>query len=285
VVAVILLRNTTSDIRKILENLVQGKIDVDEAIRLLRLFSIQSIETSVKFDEGRILRRDIPEIVIAEEKDPQTLVKLIEKLVPRIGKVIISRLSGEHMDAIKRFTQSRNIVLKLNEIGRIAVIKLRGTTEKHKLPCKVGLITAGTADLHVAEEARVVIEEMGCNVITIYDVGIAGLHRTLAAVRRLKEEDVDAVIVIAGMEGALPSIVASLLDIPVIGVPTSVGYGAGAKGWAALLSMLQACPLGLAVVNIDNGVNAAIIARLIARRIGVMREKLNKCSSNTVLSS
>jgi len=273
------------DIRKILEDLVQGKIDVDEAIRLLRLFSIQSIETFIKFDEGRILRRDVPEIIMAEGKDPQTLIKLIEKLVPRTGKVIISRLSSEHMDAIKRFTQSRNMVLRLNEIGRIAVIKSRGIKERHKLPCKVGLITAGTADLRVAEEARVIIEEMGCDAVTIYDVGIAGLHRTLAAVRKLKEEDVDVVIVIAGMEGALPTVVASLLDIPVIGVPTSIGYGAGAKGWAALLSMLQACPLGLAVVNIDNGVNAAIIASLIARRIGAVREKLNKYSSHTVHSS
>ena len=122
-----------------------------------------------------------------------------------------------------------------------------------------------------------IIEEMGCSTVAIYDVGVAGFHRAIIAARKLKEEDVDVAIVVAGMEGALPSVIASLLDIPIIGVPTSVGYGAGSKGWAALLSMLQACPLGLAVVNIDNGVNAGIIASLIARRIGMIREMLNKC--------
>ena len=104
-------------------------------------------------------------------------------------------------------------------------------------------------------------------------MGIAGFHRVISAVKKLKEADVDVVVVVAGMEGALPSVIASLIDVPVIGVPTSVGYGAGAGGQAALLSMLQSCPLGLAVVNIDNGVNAGVIAALIARRVGIFRQR------------
>ncbi|MEM4626917.1 MAG: AIR carboxylase family protein, partial [Ignisphaera sp.] len=127
--------------------------------------------------------------------------------------------------------------------------------------------------IRVAEEAKTIVMERGCRVVTLYDVGIAGLHRVLEAVKRLKEEDVDVAIVVAGMEGALPSIVASLLDVPVIGVPTSVGYGIGGGGVSALYSMLQACPLGLAVVNIDNGINAGIVASLIGRRVSLYRSK------------
>jgi len=274
---VTVLHDKIMDLRSILEDVAQGKISVDEALRLLRLFAIQTIENIIKFDEGRILRRDVPEVILAEGKDPSTLVRLLRKIVPRMGKVIISRLSDEHIEAIKNLASLENFELKLNETGRIAILKMRGLEETRRLPCKVGLISAGTADLRVAEEAKMIIEEMGCSTVAIYDVGVAGFHRAIIAARKLKEEDVDVAIVVAGMEGALPSVIASLLDIPIIGVPTSVGYGAGSKGWAALLSMLQACPLGLAVVNIDNGVNAGIIASLIARRIGMIREMLNKC--------
>lgn len=137
--------------------------------------------------------------------------------------------------------------------------------EVQKLKGKIGILTAGTSDLSVAEEVKAVAEEMGCETLLIADVGIAGIHRTLSAVKRLVEEDVDVAVVIAGMEGALPSIVTSLVDFPVIGVPTSVGYGFEARGRAALKSMLQSCALGLTVVNVDNGVSAAIAAYLILK--------------------
>jgi len=128
-------------------------------------------------------------------------------------------------------------------------------------------MTAGTSDIRVAEEARVVAEEMGCEVVTAYDVGIAGFHRHIGPLRRMLREGVDAIVVVAGMEGALPSVVASLVDVPVIGVPTSVGYGLGGKGVGALTTMLQSCSPGLCVVNIDNGVGAGALAALIARRV------------------
>ncbi len=132
---------------------------------------------------------------------------------------------------------------------------------------KIGIITAGTSDVPVAEEARVVAEEAGCEVLTSYDVGVAGIHRLFHQIRRMIEEDVKALIVVAGMEGALPSVVAGLVDVPVIGVPTSVGYGVGAGGFTALNAMLQSCAPGIAVVNIDNGFGAAVFASTIVKQI------------------
>lgn len=130
----------------------------------------------------------------------------------------------------------------------------------------VGLLTAGTSDIPVAEEAALVIEHMGCKIERGYDVGVAGLHRLLAPLTRIIEADADVLVVVAGMEGALPSVVAGLVDIPVIGVPTSTGYGLGGDGTAALCSILQSCSPGIVAVNIDNGVGAGAAAALIARR-------------------
>ncbi|MEM0022918.1 MAG: nickel pincer cofactor biosynthesis protein LarB, partial [Archaeoglobaceae archaeon] len=130
---------------------------------------------------------------------------------------------------------------------------------------KVAILTAGTADVAVAEEARVTAEFLGLETLTFYDVGVAGLHRVIEPVRAIMNSDVDSVIVIAGMEGALPSIVASLVDLPVIAVPTSIGYGVHLKGISTLFAMLQSCPSGVAVVNVDNGFGAAVFAYLISR--------------------
>jgi NCAIR mutase (PurE)-related protein len=137
----------------------------------------------------------------------------------------------------------------------------------------VGVISAGTSDIPVAEEAAVIAKEMGCQVTCIYDVGVAGLHRLLQPLRDLLAHEVDVIIVAAGMDGALPSVVAGLVPVPVIGLPTSIGYGLGGKGVAALLSMLQTCAPGLSVVNIDNGVGAGITAALIANRVAHARER------------
>ncbi|KKM27750.1 hypothetical protein LCGC14_1571620, partial [marine sediment metagenome] len=130
----------------------------------------------------------------------------------------------------------------------------------------IGIITAGTSDIGIAEEARLMCESMNCKCICSYDVGIAGIHRVFPILKEMKSKDVDAIIVVAGMEGALPTLVSSLVDVPVIGVPSSIGYGYGGKGVAALASMLQSCALGLSVVNIDNGIGAGAIAGNIANR-------------------
>jgi hypothetical protein len=131
----------------------------------------------------------------------------------------------------------------------------------------IGIVAAGTSDIGVAEEARLVAEAMGCNSIVSYDVGIAGMHRLFPEIKEMVTKRAGAIVVVAGMEGALASVVASMVDVPVIGVPTSIGYGFGANGVAALASMLQSCTLGLAVVNIDNGVGAGAYAASIARKM------------------
>ena len=134
------------------------------------------------------------------------------------------------------------------------------------------MLTAGTSDVGVAEEAALLCREMGCEVVRGYDVGVAGLHRLFGPLRSMLEEaEVDVIIVAAGMDGALPSVVAGLVDVPVIGLPVSVGYGVGGKGVAALYSMLQACAPGMSVVNIDNGIGAAAVAGLIANRMAEAR--------------
>jgi pyridinium-3,5-biscarboxylic acid mononucleotide synthase len=135
---------------------------------------------------------------------------------------------------------------------------------------RVGVLSAGTSDVPVAEEAALMAEEMGCQVTRVYDVGVAGLHRLLEPLRALLSSEVDVMIVAAGMDGALPSVVAGLVPVPVIGLPTSVGYGLGGRGVAALLSMLQTCAPGLSVVNIDNGIGAGSTAALIANRVALV---------------
>ena len=141
------------------------------------------------------------------------------------------------------------------------------------------MISAGTSDIPVAEEATLMAEEMGCEVTCIYDVGVAGLHRLVAPLRELITRGTDAIIVAAGMDGALPSVIAGLVAVPVIGLPTSIGYGLGGKGVAALLAMLQTCAPGLTVVNIDNGVGAGITAAMIANRVAEARTRTNERQS------
>lgn len=265
------------DLRNILESLARGEISVDEALKKVRLFTLEVIDNVVRFDIGRKIRRDVPEIVYGEGKDAKTLISMVQKLAGNVDVLVISRLTQEQIEAL-RTIQREDIEIMINDVGRIAVVKRKGV-EIPKYPCKVGILAAGTADVRVAEEAKTIVEVMGCRAVPIYDVGVAGLHRVLEAMKRLKEEDVDVIIAIAGMEGALPSVVASLSDVPVIGVPTSVGYGAGGGGIAALYSMLQACSLGLAVVNIDSGIGAGVIASLIGRRVAYARKRCD--ASNT----
>jgi len=139
---------------------------------------------------------------------------------------------------------------------------------------KVGLLTAGTSDIPVAEEAKVIAEEMGCTVFAAYDVGVAGIHRLMQPIKEFVAKDVDVIIVVAGREGALPSVVAGMVDVPVIAVPTSNSYGFGEKGVGTLMAMLQACSLGLAVVNIDSGVAAGAVATIIANRVAKFRDSV-----------
>jgi hypothetical protein len=257
-------------IREILERLVKGEISVEEAEKLLKIAAIEEVETIAKLDVKRHMRAGVPEVILAEGKDSEDLAKIVIKALERSGRAIISRIENKHVEAINKIISS-NTSVQLNKKARMIVVKKEGFTV-NKTGGKVGIITAGTSDIPVAEEARIIAEEMGCEVITAYDVGVAGIHRLFPSLKELIEKDVDVLIVVAGREGALPSVVAGMVDIPVIGVPTSIGYGLGEKGISALTAMLQACSLGLAVVNIDGGVAAGAIAALIANRAAKFRK-------------
>jgi hypothetical protein len=224
-----------------------------------------------RIDINRSYRSGVPEIIFAEGKRSEEVVDIAVALVTEKNFALVSRAREEDFEAIIKIKGRLESAFKFeldidyNKVARTILIKKKGY--KFKKIGKIGLIAAGTADIPVAEEARVVAEVCGCEVISAYDVGIAGIHRLVEPLEEIVNTDARAIIVVAGMEGALPSVVASLVDIPVIGVPTSVGYGAGGKGIAALLSMLQSCSPGVAVVNIDNGVGAgAFASKLLYRK-------------------
>jgi len=250
------------DLTEILESLDLGKINVPKAKKLLSLYSVEKIEDFAKMDISRKLRRGIPEVVFAEKKEFADLRKIILATLSRSDSVLVSRIHKNHYKKILDFSRKNKLKIKTgkNSTSILFFKKLSSTGGK------VGILTAGTSDVGVAEEARLMCEAMGCQCICSYDVGIAGIHRLFPIVKKMIRDDVDAIIVVAGMEGALASIISSLVDIPVIGVPSSVGYGYGEKGIAALASMLQSCTLGLSVVNIDNGIGAGAFASNIANR-------------------
>jgi len=220
-------------------------------------------------DAGRERRKGTPEIIFGEKKETSQIIAMAQGLLTGTGRAIISRLQPEAVSPIQ--AAFRECTVRIREAARAMVI-YNPTYSRVLTGGYVGVISAGTSDIPVAEEAALVAEEMGCRVTCIYDVGVAGLYRLFRPLRDLLAEDVDVIIVAAGMDGALPSVVAGLVSVPVIGLPTSIGYGLGGKGVAALLSMLQTCAPGMSVVNIDNGVGAGMTAALIANRIAHARE-------------
>ncbi|EKF86768.1 nickel pincer cofactor biosynthesis protein LarB [Methanobacterium formicicum] len=250
--------------KKILQELINGNITMEEAEKKLKTMQIEELGDFAKIDTGRDLRTGFPEAILAEGKDDQDLIKIIQGCAKR-GRVMVTRLEEDRYHNIKdeiNFIQNKSLKVEYNRKARILLLK-DGEIEKRG---KIGIITAGTSDIPVAEEARIVAEEAGCEVLTSYDVGVAGIHRLFSKIRWMLEEDVKAIIVVAGMEGALPSVVAGLVDVPVVGVPTSVGYGVGKGGFTALNAMLQSCAPGIAVVNIDNGFGAAIFAATVIKQ-------------------
>ena len=234
-----------------------GRCSVDAALERLRDLPYEDLGFA-KLDHHRGLRNGFPEVVFAQGKAPEQIVAIAQHLAASGGNVLVTRLdaaaAGELCAALPAFAYHRE--------ARVAVLR------QHEPPTladgPVLVVSAGTADLPVAEEAVVTAEIMGNRVERLYDVGVAGIHRLLAERERLWQAAV--VIVVAGMEGALPSVVGGLVSCPVVAVPTSVGYGASFHGLAALLGMLNTCAAGVVVVNIDNGFGAAAAATRIVRR-------------------
>lgn len=252
------------NLREILGRLVAGELSVEEAQSRLSLAGVLAVGEFAQLDTGRHARKGVPEIIFAPGKTLTQLVEICEHLLDRTGRAITASLSDEQWDALERRFPGQLAVT-----SRAAGTLVLGAPGSGPAPTggKIGILSAGTADVAASEQARIVAEEMGCQVLTAYDVGVAGVHRLVSPLKTMIEAQVAAVVVAAGMEGALPSVVAGLVPVAVIGLPTSNGYGLGGGGVTALLAMLQSCCPGLVVVNIDNGVGAGATAALIANRV------------------
>lgn len=258
------------ELDEILKSLKSGKMTVPNARKLLSLYSLEKIEDFAKIDTGRKLRRGIPEVIFAEQKQLSEIKKIIQRVLKKSNSILVSRLKKNDFIKILEFSKKNKLKTQIGK-NSTSVLIYKKPLKKNK--GKVGILTAGTSDIGVAEEARLMCEAMNCQCISSYDVGVAGLHRVLPVLKEFIKKEVDSIIVVAGMEGALATLVSSSVNVPVIGVPTSVGYGYGEKGIAALASMLQSCSLGLAVVNIDNGIGAGAMASSIANRVNMKKTK------------
>jgi NCAIR mutase (PurE)-related protein len=224
--------------------------------------------TAIRPDFEREQRKGAPEVVFGETKETSQVVAMAGALLAGTGRAIISRVRSETVEVLRE--SFRDYPMHVSDAAR-AVSIYRPDYVHRSTGGRVGVISAGTSDIPIAEEAALIAKEMGCEVTCIYDVGVAGLHRLAGPLRELLRHGTDVIIVAAGMDGALPSVIAGLVAVPVIGLPTSIGYGMGGKGVAALLAMLQTCAPGLTVVNIDNGVGAGITAGIIANRVAEAR--------------
>lgn len=249
-------------LKKLLQGVRRGDVSIDDAVSELRKLPFEDIGFA-KIDNHRAIRVGAPEVIYCEGKAIEHIKKIVETMEKSDSNILATRASKEVCDAIKEVDGD----VQYFDLARICFIKKR---EIQKTDGKVLVVTGGTADIPVAEEAAITAEVMGSTVERLYDVGVAGIHRLLSNTDRLYRARV--IISVAGMEGALTSVIAGLVDKPVIGVPTSVGYGTNFKGVSALLTMLNSCSSGVGVVNIDNGFGAGYLASMI-NRIGERKDE------------
>jgi NCAIR mutase (PurE)-related protein len=242
-------------IRKLFEQVRKGKLSPDQAVERLRHLPFEDLGFA-KVDHHRRLRVGMPEVVFGQAKTPAQIAEIFTRLAKHGGNVLATRTSEEQFAAVKKKLRRA----EYRELARAIVLQQDRKTYGKGV---IAVVSAGTSDIPVAEEAVVTAEIMGNDVEHLYDVGVAGIHRLLA--NRVSLTRARVVIVCAGMEGALPSVVGGLVGVPVIAVPTSVGYGAAFKGVAALLGMMNSCASNVSVVNIDNGFGAGYVAALINR--------------------
>ena len=242
-----------AQLENVLREVFERKISPEEALRLLKDYPYKDLSFA-KIDHHRELRRGFPEIVYGGGKTEDQIIKIAREILKKQSNLLVTKVEPEVFKKIKKEIPA----IRYNALGKTAYLKKKKPSPGKG---KIVIITAGTSDIPVAEEASVTCDLLGNEIEKIYDVGVAGIHRLFGEMEKIK--DARVIIVIAGMEGALPSVVAGITDIPIIGVPTSIGYGASLNGLAALLAMLNSCPGGVAVVNIDNGFGAAYLASLI----------------------
>jgi NCAIR mutase (PurE)-related protein len=240
-------------LRRLLEDVQSGDIDIDGAMERVRHLPFEDLGFA-KVDHHRALRHGIPEVILAAGKTPDQVAAIASRLVENAPNVLITRADAECARAVAAHVQDAeyHALSGVIRVWRDRAVRGKG---------KIAVVSAGTSDIPVAEEAQITAETMGNDVEAVYDIGVAGIHRLMQNRERLTKARV--VVVCAGMEGALPSVVGGLVSCPVIAVPTSVGYGASFRGLAALLGMLNSCASNVTVVNIDNGFGAGYVASLI----------------------
>lgn len=245
----------TESLKSLLQSVRDGTVKVEDAVQRLRSLPFEDLGFA-RVDHHRALRQGIPEVVFCQGKTPEQAARIFQKLAEQSENVLATRASEEHFQRVRELVPEA----QWHPEARIIRLMRRATGEGSER--YVAVLSAGTSDIPVAEEAAVTAETLGSPVQRAYDVGVAGLHRLLDCQEMIY--GARALVVVAGMEGALPSVVGGLVSRPVIAVPTSVGYGASFQGLAALLAMLNCCASGVAVVNIDNGFGAGYMAHLIA---------------------
>lgn len=245
-----------NDIKAILEAFSSGTLSADSTVEQIKALSYEDIGHT-KVDHARSERQGFPEVIFGFGKTRQQIVEIYERLIERSSNVLITRTNADVFGDIRNITSDA----EWHESARLIRL-MRDKTDRGR--GEIAIATAGTSDIPVAEEAALTAEAMGNRVVRIWDAGVAGVHRILS--QRETLQNATAVIVVAGMEGALPSVVGGLVSVPVIGVPTSIGYGAAFGGVAALLGMLNSCSSNVTVVNIDNGFGAGFTASLINRK-------------------
>lgn len=244
----------SNHLRNLLELVHSGRMDVDEATQRLRKLPFEDLGFA-RIDNHRCVRTGVSEVIFCQGKTTEQIQRIAQKLSQNHCNILATRAGFEVYDAVREVIDN----CEYHDVARIVVIK----PQPMVLTGNIAVVSAGTSDIPIAEEAAVTAEVLGSRVKRIYDVGVAGIHRLLSACDDLFR--VNVAVVVAGMEGALASVVGGLVSCPVIGVPTSIGYGASFGGLAALLSMLNSCSSGLSVVNIDNGFGAGYQAALINR--------------------
>lgn len=240
-------------LRQLLERIQSGELTVDDGLKELKVLPFEDLGYA-KVDFHRNLRTGYPEVIFCQGKKLEHIVGIVQRMLQRENNILATRANPEVYEAIKKITSDAVYY----DLARIVVVKRR---ELKKTKGVILVATGGTADIPVAEEAAVTAEVLGNTVERLYDVGVAGIHRLLMNSDKLMNARV--IITVAGMEGALASVVGGLVDAPVIAVPTSVGYGSNFSGLSALLTMLNSCASGIGVVNIDNGFGAGYLASMI----------------------
>ncbi|MFW6140054.1 MAG: nickel pincer cofactor biosynthesis protein LarB [Acidobacteriota bacterium] len=242
-----------SYLKQVLEKVKQGTLTPDEALEQLKHYPYQDL-TFAKLDHHREIRKGVPEVILGLGKSEDQIQRISNEIIKKGSSLMVTKVDQETYENIKKHIPE----LKYNALARLIYLKAKDYPIGKG---RIAIITAGTSDIPIAEEAAVTCEVLGNEIDKIYDVGVAGIHRLFGEYHKIKSAHV--IIVVAGMEGALPSVIAGMTSIPIIAVPTSIGYGAHLKGIAPLLAMLNSCPGGVAVVNIDNGFGAAYMASLI----------------------